>query len=51
MEAYKVPSLILEGDIVDLTLFDPVAGLLKAEAFEETMDYYKEVRKKEGLEW
>ena len=51
MEAYKVPSLILEGDIVDLTLFDPVAGLKKAEAFEETMDYYKEVRKKEGLEW
>ena len=51
MEAYKVPSLILEGDIVDLTLFDPVAGLLKAEAFEETMDYYKDVRKKEGLEW
>jgi len=51
MEVYKVPSLILEGDIVDLTLFDPVAGLKKAEAFEETMDYYKEVRKKEGLEW
>jgi benzoyl-CoA reductase/2-hydroxyglutaryl-CoA dehydratase subunit BcrC/BadD/HgdB len=51
MEVYKVPSLVLEGDIVDLTLFDPVAGLKKAEAFEETMDYYKEVRKKEGLEW
>lgn len=51
METYKVPSLILEGDIVDLTLFDPVAGLKKAEAFEETMDYYKEVRRKEGLWW
>ncbi len=51
MEIYKIPSLILEGDIVDLTLFDPVGGLKKAEAFEETMDYYKEVRKKEGLEW
>ena len=51
MDVYKVPSLILEGDIVDLTLFDPVAGLKKAEAFEETMDYYKEIRKKEGLEW
>ncbi len=51
MEVYKVPSLILEGDIVDLTLFDPVEGLKKAEAFEETMDYYKEVRKKEGLDW
>lgn len=51
MEAYKVPSLILEGDIVDLTLFDPVGGLKKAEAFEETMHHYKEVRRKEGLEW
>ncbi|MFC2038774.1 2-hydroxyacyl-CoA dehydratase subunit D [Chloroflexota bacterium] len=51
MDVYKVPSLILEGDIVDLTLFDPVLGLKKAEAFEETMDYYKEVRRKEGLEW
>jgi len=51
MEVYKVPSLVLEGDIVDLTLFDPVAGLKRAEAFEETMDYYREVRKKEGLEW
>lgn len=51
MEVYKVPSLVLEGDTVDLTLFDPVAGLKKAEAFEEIMDYYKEVRRKEGLEW
>ncbi len=51
MDTYKVPSLILEGDIVDLTLFDPVAGLKKAEAFEETMDYYRQVRKKEGLPW
>ena len=51
METYKVPSLILEGDIVDLSLFDPVGGLKKAEAFEETMDYCREVRRKEGLEW
>lgn len=51
MDVYKVPSLILEGDIVDLSLFDPVEGLKKAEAFEEMMDHYKDVRKKEGLEW
>lgn len=51
MDVYKVPSLVLEGDIVDLSLFDPVEGLKKAEAFEEIMDYYKDVRKKEGLEW
>ena len=51
MEVYKVPSLVVEGDIVDLTLFNPEEALRKAEAFEETMDYYREVRKKEGLEW
>ena len=51
MEMWKVPSLAIEGDIVDLSLFDPVAALRKAEAFEETMDYYKKVRKEEGLEW
>lgn len=51
MDTYKVPSLILEGDIVDLNLFDPVGGLKKAEVFEQIMDYYREVRKKEGLSW
>ncbi len=51
LEEAMVPSIAIEGDIVDLTLFDPVDALRKAEAFEETMDYYKEVRKKEGLAW
>jgi len=51
MEVWKVPSLIIEGDIVDLSLFDPADALRKAEAFEETMDHYKRVRKEEGLEW
>jgi len=51
MEKLKVPSLVLEGDIVDLKLFDPADALRKAEAFEETMDYYRQVRKKEGMGW
>lgn len=51
MKRLKVPSIIIEGDIVDLNLFDPAAALRKAETFEETMDHYKEVRKKEGFDW
>ncbi len=47
----KVPSFVVEGDIVDLKLFDAVDALRKAETFEETMDYYKKVRQEEGLEW
>jgi hypothetical protein len=46
-----VPSLVVEGDIVDTRLFDPVGALKKAEAFEETMDHCREVRHDAGLEW
>jgi benzoyl-CoA reductase/2-hydroxyglutaryl-CoA dehydratase subunit BcrC/BadD/HgdB len=45
MEKLKVPSLTIEGDIVDLRLFDPSEALAKAQAFEETMDYYRNIRK------
>jgi len=51
MEVWKVPSLVIEGDIVDTRLFDPVDALRKAEAFEETMEHYRKIRKEEGLEW
>jgi len=51
MEVWKVPSLVIEGDIVDTRLFDPVEALKKAEAFEETMDHYKKVRQEAGLGW
>ena len=51
MEVWQVPSLVIEGDIVDLTLFDPADALRKAEVFEEIMDHYQGVRKKEGLGW
>ena len=47
----KIPSLVIEGDIVDLKLFDPADALRKAETFEETMAHYRQVRKEEGFEW
>ncbi|MDP2918598.1 MAG: 2-hydroxyacyl-CoA dehydratase family protein [Dehalococcoidia bacterium] len=51
MEVYKVPSLIIEGDIIDTSLFNPVEALKKAEAFEDTMAHYRKVRKDLGFEW
>ena len=51
MKKLKVPSLVIEGDIVDLKLFDPAGALNKAETFEETMDHYKKVRKEAGFSW
>ena len=51
MQKLSVPSLLIEGDIVDVRLFDLADALKKAEAFEEIMGHYKEVRKKEGMEW
>ncbi len=51
MEQFKVPSLVVEGDIVDLNLFDPADALRRAETFEETMNHYREVRKKAGFDW
>jgi len=41
----------VEGDIVDLKLFNPAETLRKAETFEEAMEHYRRVRKKEGFEW
>lgn len=51
LRTVSVPSLMIEGDIVDLRLFDPVDTLRKAEPFEETMDHYKQVRKERGFDW
>jgi benzoyl-CoA reductase subunit B len=51
MDTYKVPSLAIEGDIIDTSLFNPIEAMRKAEAFEETMEHYKKVRKEIGLEW
>lgn len=51
MQELKVPSLVIEGDIVDLRLFDPVDALNRAEPFEETMEYYRRVRREKGFDW
>jgi benzoyl-CoA reductase/2-hydroxyglutaryl-CoA dehydratase subunit BcrC/BadD/HgdB len=51
MEKMKIPSQLIEGDIVDLKLFDSADALRKAEIFEETMSHYQRVRRKEGLKW
>ena len=51
MKRLKVPSLVVEGDLVDLKLFDPADALRRAEAFEETMEHYRKVRREEGFDW
>ncbi len=51
MEIWKIPSLVIEGDIVDQTLFNPADALRKAEAFEEIMDHHKKVRREMGMGW
>jgi len=51
LDVLKVPALVVEGDIIDMSLFNPAEALRKAEAFEETMDYYKKVRKEMGMDW
>ena len=51
LQNLKVPSLVIEGDIVDLTVFNEAQALNQAEAFEETMEHYRNVRKKEGMQW
>lgn len=47
----KVPSLVAEGDIVDLKLFNHADVMKKAVIFEEIMDHYKKVRQEAGFEW
>ena len=51
LNTLKVPSLIAEGDIVDLKLFNHAETMRRAEAFEEIMDNYKKKRREEGMEW
>ena len=47
----KVPSVLVEGDIVDLRVFNEGEALSKMEAFVETMDHYRDVRRKAGMSW
>jgi len=51
MEKLKVPALVVEGDIVDLKMFNRSDALRKAETFEDTMDHYRQVRKDQGFDW
>jgi len=51
MEKLKVPSLSIQGDIVDLRLFNTEDALVKAEPFEETMEHHRRIRKQEGFNW
>lgn len=51
IEELKVPSLSIEGDIVDLRLFNPEDALARAEPFEETMEHYRKMRNQEGFDW
>jgi benzoyl-CoA reductase subunit B len=46
-----VPTLWVEGDIIDKRVFNPQETLARAEAFEQTMDHYQKVRKSKGLDW
>ena len=47
----KVPGVMIEGDIVDLRVFNKEEALSKLDAFIETMEHYREIRKEEGLSW
>jgi benzoyl-CoA reductase subunit B len=46
-----VPTLWVEGDIIDKRVFNPQETLARAEAFEQTMDHYHKVRQSKGLDW
>jgi len=51
MQKLKVPSMVVEGDIVDLKLFNAEDALRRAETFEESMEHCRKLRREEGLEW
>jgi len=46
-----VPTLWVEGDMVDIRVFNPQETLARAEAFEQTMEYYRKVRRDKGAGW
>jgi benzoyl-CoA reductase subunit B len=50
-EQVRVPGVVIDGDIVDLRVFNEQDALAKMEAFTETMDHYREERRKAGLDW
>ena len=50
-EKCKVPGIVVNGDIVDLRVFNPEEAYAKVEAFIETMDHYRQLRKEAGMSW
>jgi benzoyl-CoA reductase/2-hydroxyglutaryl-CoA dehydratase subunit BcrC/BadD/HgdB len=46
-EKLKIPAVVVEGDIIDMRVFNYEEALAKLETFTETMDHYREVRRKE----
>jgi hypothetical protein len=46
-----VPSLVAPGDIVDLSVFDEAQVLSQADAFVESMEHYRKLRKEKGLSY
>lgn len=50
-ENFKIPSVVVDGDIVDLRVFNVEEAHAKMDAFIETMDYHRELRKKAGMAW
>ena len=50
-EEIKVPGVVIEGDIVDLRVFNEEDAIDKMGTFIETMDHFREVRQEEGSGW
>lgn len=50
-EKLKVPSIVIDGDIVDLRVFNEEDALARVEAFVEVMDHHRDLRKRDGLSW
>lgn len=50
-EKLKVPGIVVEGDIIDLRVFNPEEAFNKIEVFVEIMDHYRQLRKEAGMAW
>lgn len=46
-----IPGMSIQGDIVDLTVFDAASALNQTPAFEDAMEHFRLVRKSKGLDW
>lgn len=49
-EKLMVPGVVINGDIIDLRVFNPEEAYSKIEAFTETMDHYREIRSKANMD-